>query len=149
MINHDPHCASIQSSLVCDCAAMQKLFSGTPRELASSHGRVIHGKSWGWEEWLVNNDLYCGKRLHFEVIGGQTSLHLHAIKRETMYVESGRFVITKIRTTDASERKWEMDVGATLEISPLEPHRITCVEVGVLVEFSTHHYETDSYRVMK
>ena len=44
----------------------------------------IHKKGWGYENWLVNTELYCGKILHFNH-GKQCSLHYHKIKDETFY----------------------------------------------------------------
>ncbi len=119
------------------------------RESLISLGRHCPLKSWGWEEWIVNNDLYCGKRLHFEARASGTSLHFHAKKHETMFVESGRFCITIVRTSDAYATDVLMESGASLVIPQLTPHRIICLEPGVLVEFSTHHEDEDSYRVMR
>lgn len=110
-------------------------------------------KSWGWEEWIVNNDMYCGKRLHFNVEGGHTSLHFHMKKHETMYVESGVFEITIINPNDADRTKYVLHEGESIVIKPGTVHRITAVTKGqsgieaVLVEFSTHHEDADSYRV--
>jgi len=105
-------------------------------------------KKWGWEEWIVNNDLYCGKRLHFTIKDGATSMHFHAKKHETMYVESGAFQITLINTADGSKAIRCLGKGGSLVIPPMTPHRICAVSVpSVLVEFSTHHEDSDSYRV--
>jgi len=108
-------------------------------------------KSWGWEEWIVNNDLYCGKRLHFTELGGKTSLHFHMKKHETMYVESGLFMITIIDPVTAEQTKYHLEKGSSIVIEPGMVHRIEAVMLNrgeaVLVEFSTHHEDTDSYRV--
>lgn len=105
-------------------------------------------KRWGWEEWIVNNDLYCGKRLHFEVLLGKTSMHFHAKKHETMYVESGNFAIYIIDTSDARPAVHQLQQGDSITIPPLTPHRIVATSIpAVLAEFSTHHEDSDSYRV--
>lgn len=110
--------------------------------------RKSPSKSWGWEEWIVNNELYCGKRLHFEVLLGRTSLHFHAKKHETMYVESGSFTIYTVDTADAKVTAHELQQGDSIVIPPLTPHRIVAASVpAVLVEFSTHHEDSDSHRV--
>lgn len=110
--------------------------------------RHCEPKRWGWEEWIVNNDRYCGKRLHFSVFRGSTSLHFHALKHETMYVESGRFELCIVDTSTGSQSTHRLDVGDSLIIPPLTPHRITATSVpAVLVEFSMHHENSDSYRV--
>ena len=111
-------------------------------------------KSWGWEEWIVNNDLYCGKRLHFEKIGGSTSLHFHMKKHETMYVEKGVFVITTVDPVTAKRTQHTLVKGDSIVIEPGCTHRIEAAALdnyteAVLVEFSTHHEDSDSYRVEK
>lgn len=112
--------------------------------------RHCEPKSWGWEEWIVNNDLYCGKRLHFNVLYGCTSLHFHAVKHETMYVESGRFHIHVTDTLTGDVSVMELDPGSSLVIPPNTPHRIIATKSpSVLVEFSTHHENSDSYRISK
>lgn len=111
--------------------------------------RACPKKSWGWEEWIVNNDHYCGKRLHFTKMDGATSLHFHVKKDETMYVESGSFVVDMVNTVLGTVNPFQMEVGHSLHIPPLTPHRIRCISPGVMVEFSTHHEDLDSYRISK
>jgi len=107
-------------------------------------------KTWGWEEWIVNNDLYCGKRLHFIETGGSTSLHFHMKKHETMYVESGSFYIRMRNPADGSSYDVYLQPGQSIVIPPGTPHRICCeLAPAVLIEFSTHHEDTDSYRIEK
>ena len=109
--------------------------------------RHIEPKSWGYEEWIVNNDQYCGKRLHFDVKDGCTSLHFHVLKHETMYVESGSFHVIMIDRHGVHDSKY-MGPGDSLEIPRFTPHRIIATKVpAVLVEFSTHHQNSDSYRI--
>ena len=107
-------------------------------------------KSWGWEEWIVNNDLYCGKRLHFVQVFGSTSLHFHMKKHETMFVERGRFEITVHETKTGDEKRHDLYEGESIVIVPGTPHRIKAmIADSILVEFSTHHEDDDSYRIMK
>lgn len=107
-------------------------------------------KSWGWEEWIVNNDLYCGKRLHFTKDGGCTSLHFHKNKHETMYIEYGSFDVVLIDTRTATMSIVTMLSGSSLVIPPNTPHRIIATRTpAVMVEFSTHHEDDDSYRIQK
>ena len=51
-----------------------------------------HEKGWGYELWIVNNNLYCGKILHFNK-GKKCSWHYHKIKQETFYVQKGKLKI--------------------------------------------------------
>ncbi len=111
-------------------------------------------KTWGWEEWIVNNDLYCGKRLHFTRSLGSTSLHFHMRKHETMYVEKGEFVITTVDPETAKRSHHYLIEGDSIVIQPGCVHRIEVAKIpeggeAILVEFSTHHEDSDSYRVEK
>lgn len=110
-------------------------------------------KSWGWEEWIVNNELYCGKRLHFTVADGSTSMHFHVRKHETMYVERGVFDIAILDTTVGERVHHVLGPGDSIVIPPNTPHAIRAHGLvdgeAILVEFSTHHEDSDSYRVSK
>ena len=121
-------------------------------KVESKSDRHCPTKSWGWEEWIVNNELYCGKRLHFTKLWN-TSLHFHKNKHETMYVERGTFLIVVVDTTVGTEHGHNLKAGDSLVIPPLTPHRIIAMELdqgeAILVEFSTHHEDDDSYRVLK
>ena len=119
-------------------------------EKLSSRGadRAKHEKSWGFEDWVVNNDLYCGKRLVFETNGGHTSLHFHAKKHETMLCVRGMFKVVMVDAATASRSEVELMPGDALEIPQNTPHRIVALADGSeLIEFSTHHEDSDSYRV--
>lgn len=110
-------------------------------------------KSWGWEEWIVNNDLYCGKRLHFTKDLGSTSLHFHMRKHETMYVEKGQFAVITVDPETALRTYHWLIEGDSIVIEPGCVHRIEVQRMvdgeAILVEFSTHHEDSDSYRVEK
>lgn len=117
-------------------------------EIKGLHGRHCPIKSWGWEEWIVNNELYCGKRLHFEVDRGSTSMHFHMRKHETMYVQQGRFMITVVDQGSVKPIEHILNRGDSLVIEPGTIHRITNLKRNsILLEFSTHHEDSDSYRV--
>jgi len=110
--------------------------------------RHIETKEWGFEEWIINNNLYCGKRLHFTKLHGSTSLHFHAKKHETMYVEQGLFSIITCDTTTGTQATYKIASGCSIVIPQLTPHRIVAEQAGsILIEFSTHHENSDSYRI--
>lgn len=125
--------------------------------IESENSRPPHIKKWGWEEWIVNNEMYCGKRLHFTEVNCGTSMHFHMKKHETMYIESGHFLITVIDKFSAEEQHHYLLPGDSIVITPGTVHRITCTSLpetecidpkdAILVEFSTHHEDSDSYRV--
>jgi mannose-6-phosphate isomerase len=96
-------------------------------------------KVWGSEEWIVNNDRYCGKILNLTK-GYRGSMHYHKNKHETFYILEGRVLMEL-----DSERK-VMFPGEVQEIRPYGKHRFTGLEDSKIIEFSTHHDDEDTYR---
>jgi mannose-6-phosphate isomerase-like protein (cupin superfamily) len=105
-------------------------------------------KGWGHEVIFVNNDLYCGKILHFNK-DAKFSMHYHLKKKESWYIASGKFLFKYINTANADILELVLDVGDTITNEIGEPHQILCLEEGDVFEVSTTHYDSDSYRVMK
>ncbi len=110
----------------------------------------MHKKGWGYESWIVNNEKYCGKILHFYA-GKRFSLHYHKIKDETFYVLSGRFKMILYDSLKDYEYKnaieGEICSGNIIHIPPGRLHRLIALEEGDIIEFSSQHFEDDSYRV--
>lgn len=101
-------------------------------------------KLWGYEEWLVNNELYCAKYLHITK-GAQCSLHMHVIKDETFYLISGSVEIE----VDSGRGLISYSLPTPLKfirIKPKEYHRFKALENSILLEVSTHHDDRDSIR---
>jgi len=105
-------------------------------------------KGWGHEVIFVNNDLYCGKILHFKK-DAKFSMHYHLKKKETWYVASGRFRFKYIDTRTADVIETILEIGDSITNEVGEPHQIICLEEGDIFEVSTTHFDSDSYRVMK
>jgi mannose-6-phosphate isomerase-like protein (cupin superfamily) len=105
-------------------------------------------KGWGHEVVIVNTPLYCGKILHFNT-GAKFSMHFHMKKTETWYIQSGRFHFRWIDTTNADILESMLVAGDCVTIHPGDPHQLACVESGDVYEFSTEHFDSDSYRVQK
>lgn len=105
-------------------------------------------KGWGYEKILINTPLYCGKILHFNE-GAKFSMHFHIQKTETWYIQSGRFLFRWINTDNADVHEKILEEGACVTIHPSNPHQIQCLEAGDVFEFSTQHFDSDSYRVQK
>ena len=99
----------------------------------------IYEKVWGREEWIVNNDKYCGKKLVLDK-GKRCSLHHHKIKDETFYVQDGKVLM------ELGKVERVMNVGEVIEIHRGELHRFSGLEDSVIFEFSTQHFDNDSYR---
>lgn len=99
-------------------------------------------KVWGKEEWWVNNDLYCFKKLYLKK-GYQCSCHQHLVKDETFIIEKG---LVKMEVRDETIT---MKPGDKVRIKPNNYHRFTGLKKSVIIEVSTKHMDEDSYRVIE
>jgi mannose-6-phosphate isomerase-like protein (cupin superfamily) len=105
-------------------------------------------KGWGSELIIENNELYCGKILQFKE-GCKFSMHYHLEKDETWYVNSGTFLYRWIDTDNAEVHEQKLEVGDIVRQRPGQPHQIEAITEGEIFEVSTHHEDSDSYRVWK
>ena len=106
-------------------------------------------KGWGRELWIVNTNGYCGKILEFKA-GKRCSFHYHLLKDETFYLQEGCIELVT---------SWEDDIETAdrIMLYPGDKHHIPqglrhqmiALEPSKLFEFSTTHYESDSYRIIK
>lgn len=106
-------------------------------------------KAWGREIIFANNDMYCGKLLVYDYAGSKGSMHFHMKKHETFYVQQGKFKVRWINTVDASIHEETLYTGESWVNEPGVPHQIEAlVDHSIIFEASTHHEDSDSYRVM-
>ena len=111
---------------------------------------MIHvDKGWGWERWIVNKEEYCGKLLFFEK-GKKCSWHYHKIKDEVFYLQSGRLLV-KYSDGDFLESAKEkvLEAGENFHVPTGLRHQMIALEDSELFEFSTQHFDSDSYRIEK
>jgi len=107
----------------------------------------IHKKAWGYENWIINNELYCGKLLVFKK-DKQFSMHYHLLKDEAWYISKGEFLYKWIDTENASEQETIVKKGDCIHLMPGQPHQMLALtEEATIFEVSTQHFDTDSYRV--
>ncbi len=121
-------------------------------------------KSWGAERWVVNNDKYCGKVLFFAK-GRSCSLHYHKLKEETFYVQSGKLKLQYYNfdnnegmdaiCLDSHSKGYSLptaeiilEAGDKFDIPIGMRHRMTGLLDTVMFEFSTTHFDSDSYRII-
>ena len=109
----------------------------------------IHHKGWGYEKWIVNKSEYCGKLLYFNK-GKKCSWHFHKIKDEVFYLQSGKMLV-KFSDEDNLENANELilNAGDSFHIYTGLKHQMIAIEDCELFEFSTQHFEDDSYRIIK
>ena len=96
-------------------------------------------KSWGEEHWIVNRD-YCGKKLVLKK-GHRCSLHFHKVKDEVFYVIKGRVYL------ELGDEKVVLVPGDHRHVATGTVHRFTGLADSEIIEFSTHHEDSDSHRV--
>jgi mannose-6-phosphate isomerase len=96
-------------------------------------------KNWGEEHWIVNKE-YCGKKLVVRK-GHRCSLHYHKVKDEVFYVASGRLFL------ELGGEEVVLGPGDHRHVEPGTLHRFTGLTDCEIIEFSTHHEDSDSHRV--
>lgn len=106
-------------------------------------------KGWGYELWITNSEKYCGKLLYI-MKDKKLSWHYHKLKDEVMYVQEGTIVIAYGYDEDISKAKTiELFAGDSFHIPVGLIHRITALRNAQVFEFSTQHFDEDSYRIEK
>jgi len=78
-------------------------------------------KGWGYEKWICNNEKYCGK---IKLIYGTDDL-----------IEYANEVV--------------LQRGSHFHVSIGLRHQMIALEDTELFEFSTQHFDEDSYRIIK
>jgi len=106
-------------------------------------------KGWGFEKWIVNKPAYCGKLLFFQS-GKRCSWHFHKLKDEVFYLQSGQILV---KYSDEDEY-WQakeiiLNPGDNFHVYTGLRHQMIALEDSELFEFSTQHFDSDSYRLMK
>ena len=104
-------------------------------------------KGWGFEKWIVNTELYCGKLLHFNM-GKRCSWHYHKIKDETFYIQSGEVLLIYGDDNDMEKAKMKiLKPGDKFYVYPGLRHQMQARVDTELFEFSTQHFDEDSNRI--
>lgn len=105
-------------------------------------------KGWGHELHIINCDEYCLKKLVFTKKDAKFSMHFHKDKKETWYVEKGKFQLEFINTKNSTRSTVILGEGVNWTNKPLLPHQLTCLtESGEITEVSTTDSVEDNYRI--
>ena len=106
-------------------------------------------KGWGFEKWIVNNEEYCGKLLYF-VKGKRCSWHYHELKDEVFYIQSGKILVKCSDQNEIENAKERiLSRGDNFHVYRGLRHQMIALEDTELFEFSTQHFDEDSYRIQK
>ena len=116
--------------------------------MTSSEIKIVP-KGWGYEKWIANSELYCGKLLFIRK-GHRCSWHYHKLKDETFYIQSGK-VHLFCGDTDSLENAKTMilEPGDRFHVYRGLRHQMVALEDTELFEFSTQHFDDDSHRIFK
>ena len=106
-------------------------------------------KGWGFENWIVNSPEYCGKLLYF-VKGKRCSWHYHILKYEVFYIQSGKILVKYSESDDlSSAEEIILEKGDSFHVYRGLRHQMIAIQDTELFEFSTQHFDEDSYRLEK
>jgi|SRR6185295_8280640 len=101
-------------------------------------------KPWGHEIIWAETARYVGKILSIAP-GCTLSLQYHRVKEETIYVASGRLLVTYVpvgEPVDTIERELVLEPGDTFHVPPTMIHRFAALDGQVeVVEVSTPELE--------
>ncbi len=113
------------------------------------HNPEEHPKGWGKELWIANSPLYCGKKMILRE-GKKCSVHYHKLKDETFFVQSGKVRLDLYPEGFPGEfKRFVLLAGQALHIPVKTIHQFYGLEESEIFEFSTQHFEEDSYRIEK
>jgi mannose-6-phosphate isomerase-like protein (cupin superfamily) len=105
-------------------------------------------KAWGYERWLANDEVYCGKEL-FIAKGRSCSWHLHFKKRETFYIIEGELLV--LYGWDDNRDKAEsviLEAGDVFNVPIGLRHQMRAIRDTKFIEISTQHFDSDSHRII-
>lgn len=119
-------------------------------------------KGWGSEEWIVNKPEYCGKLLKFSY-GKKCSVHYHLLKDETFYLHKGKVEMhwmdplvsihgdqeQILKEFDKLKKVVVLQAGDSFYVPKHRIHQVFALEDSDVFEFSTEHFDEDSYRLRK
>ena len=106
-------------------------------------------KGWGYEKWIVNSPLYCGKILWF-CKDKKCSWHYHKKKDVVFYVRSGKLAVYWSWNDEFEYANLiELGPGDKFHVPPGMRHRMLASEDTEMFEFSTEHFEDDSIRIIR
>jgi len=107
--------------------------------------RIVE-KIWGEEHWLINQEdsNYCFKKLFLNK-NYKCSYHMHKIKSEHFYIESGE--VFMLIGSDKNYSTYILNASNLVRIVPGIYHSFIGFKDSLIYEVSTYHRESDSYRL--
>ena len=77
-------------------------------------------------------------------------MHYHLKKKESWYVQSGKFKFKWFNLEDGELQEQFLNVGDSVLIERGLPHQLVSLEDNsIIIEVSTEHFDSDSYRLWR
>jgi mannose-6-phosphate isomerase-like protein (cupin superfamily) len=106
-------------------------------------------KGWGREVWIANGERYCGKILEIRK-GKKCSLHFHKLKDESFYLRTGRLLLRVMESKEGpAAQEFVLEAGQCMDVPVGLVHQMEALEDAELYEFSSQHFDSDSYRLVR
>jgi mannose-6-phosphate isomerase-like protein (cupin superfamily) len=81
--------------------------------------------------------------------GKKCSLHFHKIKEESFYLRAGRLRLKVMPSSYATVcEEFILEAGQCMDVPVGLVHQMEALEDSELYEFSSQHFESDSYRLV-
>lgn len=110
---------------------------------------VFVPKGWGNELWICNGEKYCGKILTFNP-NKKCSIHYHLVKDEVLFIDSGAVEMVYFWNEGDEKSSLTLTQGMSFHVSPGLRHQMIAGDDGAkIIEFSTHHDDADSIRIVR
>ena len=91
-----------------------------------------------------------GKLLVFPKALSNFSINYHLKKKESWYVQSGKFKFKWFNLEDGELQEQFLNVGDSVLIERGLPHQLVSLEDNsIIIEVSTEHFDSDSYRLWR
>ena len=73
-------------------------------------------------------------------------MHMHKIKDEVLYVQSGECIF-KFHATEGVNESRTLVAGEAYHVTPEHYHQMVALTDVTIFEISTQHFDDDSYRI--
>ena len=111
---------------------------------------IVVNKTWGREVWLFNDEKLnvCTKLLEIQKDTG-FHFHFHLEKSESFFCNEGRVKYFEVNPATREINSCILEKGNSIFIKKGTIHSLLALENSVVIETSTFHQDSDSYRTHK
>jgi hypothetical protein len=98
---------------------------------------------WGMEICWATTPVYEGRMLVFEAQGNKTPLHFHTNVHRSWFVNSGKFKLRYIDTSNAGVLEADLKEGNTYTVEPHHPVQLIALQDGCSISEIRSVHEDD------